>query len=76
MTQIVIEKELRDKLLETPAAELVDETGEVFGSFVCARPRSYPPGVIPPISDEERQRLMAAPGIYTTEEVLEYLRSL
>ena len=76
MTQIVVDRELRDRLLQSDSAEFVDEAGRVLGAFVSRRPVAYPPGVIPPISDEERQRLLAAPGRHTTEEVLEYLRSL
>ena len=76
MTQIIVDNELRDKLLQSHAVELVDETGLVLGSFVGYQPPSYEPGVIPPISEEERQRLLAEPGIYTTEQVLEHLRSL
>jgi hypothetical protein len=76
MTQILVDQELRERLLQTTAAELVDETGRILGSFVRSGPVSYPPGVVPPISEEERQQLLAAPGIYTTEQVLEHLRSL
>lgn len=76
MTQIVIDKELRDKLLQSRSAEFVDETGMILGSFIAYQPPCYEPGVIPPISEEERQRLLAEPGLYTTEQVLEHLRSL
>ena len=76
MTQIVIDKELREKLLQSPSAEFVDDTGMVLGSFVSRPPVAYPPGVVPPMSDEERQRRLAEPGIYSTEQVLEHLRSL
>ena len=76
MTQIVVNKEMRDKLLQSKAVEFVDDTGAIIGEFISRRPVAYPPGVIPPISDEERQRLLAEPGIYTTEQVLEHLRSL
>lgn len=76
MTQIVIDKELRDKLLQSHRAEFVDDTGMIVGSFVSRPPVAYPPGVVPPMSDEERQRRLAEPGIYTTEQVFEHLRSL
>ena len=76
MTQIVIDKELREKLLQSPSAEFVDDTGMVLVAFVSRPPVAYPPGVVPPMSDEERQRRLAEPGIYTTEQVLEHLRSL
>lgn len=76
MTRIVVDKELRDKLLQSRTAELVDDAGVILGSFVSRPPVAYPPGVVPPMSDEERQRRLAEPGIYTTEQVLEHLRSL
>lgn len=76
MTQIVVDKALRDKLLQASTIEFVDDTGKVLGSFISRRPVAYPPGVVPPMSDEERQRRLSEPGIYTTEQVLEHLRSL
>ncbi len=76
MTRIVVDKEMREKLLKSKTIEFVDDTGAILGAFISRQPVSYPPGVIPPISDEERQRLLAEPGIYTTEEVFEHLRSL
>lgn len=76
MTRIVVDKELRDKLLQSRTAELVDDAGVILGSFVSRPPVAYPPGVVPPMSDEERQRRLAEPGINTTEQVLEHLRSL
>ena len=76
MTQIVIDKELRDKLLQSGRVEFVDDSGIVLGSFVSRPPVAYPPGMVPPMSNEERQRRLAEPGIYTTEQVFEHLRSL
>jgi hypothetical protein len=76
MTQIVVDKAMREKLLQSSAVEFVDDTGMVLGSFTSGRPKAYPPGVVPPMSDEERQRRLSEPGIYTTEQVLEHLRSL
>lgn len=76
MTQIVVDEELREKLLQLNAAEFVDDHGMVLGSFFSSRPQEYEPGVIPPISDEEQRRLLASPGRHSTEEVLAYLRSL
>ena len=76
MTQILIAKELRDKLMQSQFAELVDDTGTVLGSFVSFRSTPADPSLEPPISEEERQRLYAEPGVYTTEQVLERLRSL
>ena len=76
MTRIVVDKELRERLLQSKSVEFVDDSGVVLGSFISRPPMAYPPGVIPPMSDEERQRRLAEPGIYTTEQVLEHLRSL
>ena len=76
MTRIVVDKELRERLLQSKSVEFVDDSGVVLGSFISRPPMAYPPGVIPPMSDEERQRRLAEPGIYTTEQVFEHLRSL
>jgi len=76
MTQIVIDKELREKLLQSGRVEFVDDSGVVLGAFVSRPPVTYPPGVVPPMSDEERKRRLAEPGIYSTEQVFEHLRSL
>ncbi|HLQ46783.1 MAG TPA: hypothetical protein VK137_18710 [Planctomycetaceae bacterium] len=76
MTQILVDKELRDKLMQSQFAELVDDTGTVLGSFVSFRSKPADPSLEPPISEEERRRLYAEPGVYTTEQVLERLRSL
>ena len=76
MTQIVVDKELREKLMQSQFVELVDDTGTVLGSFVSFVSKPIHADDAPPISDDERQRLYAEPGIYTTEQVLEHLRSL
>ena len=76
MTRIVVDRDLREKLLHSGAAEFVDDSGVVLGSFVSRPPAAYPPGVVPPMSDEERQRRLAESGIYSTEQVFEHLRSL
>ena len=76
MTQIVIDRELREKLLESTIVELVDDSGTVLGSFISYRPTPSDPSLVPPITQEERNRLHAEPGIYTTQQVLERLRSL
>ena len=76
MTRIVVDKELRERLLQSKSVEFVDDSGVVLGSFISRPPMAYPAGVIPPMSDEERQRRLAEPGIYTTEQVFEHLRSL
>lgn len=76
MTQIVVDREMREKLLQSRTVEFVDDSGVVLGSFVSRPPIAYPPGVVPPMDDEERQRRLAEPGTYTTEQVFEHLRSL
>ena len=76
MRKIVVDKELREKLLESHFVELVDDTGTVLGSFMPFEPRPMDPSLIPPMTEEERRRLYTEPGIYTTEQVLEQLRSL
>ncbi len=77
MTQILVDRAMRDKMLQSvDGAEFVDDSGTVIGVFISARPQEYDPGVIPPINDKELQRLLAAPGRHSTEEVLAYLRSL
>ena len=76
MTRIVVDSEMREKLLESRTVEFVDDSGVVLGSFVSRSRITYPPGVVPPMDDEERQRRLAEPGIYTTEQVFEHLRSL
>lgn len=76
MTQIVVDQTMREKLLQASTIEFVDDTGTVLGSFISRQPKAYPPGVVPPMETEERQRRMSEPGLYTTEQVLERLRSL
>lgn len=76
MTQIVIDQELREKLLQSKFVELVDESGTVLGSFIPYRQTPSDPSLVPPIDEDERKRLHSEPGIYTTEQILERLRSL
>ena len=76
MTQIVIDQQMREKLLQSNLVEFVDDSGTVLGSFISYRPGPSDPSLVPPISDAERKRLHSEPGIYTTEQVLERLRSL
>ena len=76
MTQIVVDKTTRERVLESDVIEVVDESGAVLGMFHPFLQPPYDPSLIPPITDEERQRLYAQPGIYSTEQVLERLRSL
>lgn len=76
MTQIVIDQKLREKLLQSSFVELVDDSGMVLGSFVSYRQTPSDPSLIPSITEEEQKRLRSEPGIYSTEQVLERLRSL
>ena len=76
MTQIVIDKELREKLLQSSFVEFVDDLGTALGSFISYTQAPGDLSRIPPITDDERKRLHSEPGIYTTEQVLERLRSL
>jgi hypothetical protein len=75
MTQIVIDQKLREKLLQATCVELVDDSGTVLGSFIPYRQTPSDPSLIPLITEEERKRLHAEPGIYTTEQVLQRLRN-
>ncbi len=76
MTQIVINQELREKLLQSTIVEFVDDTGMVLGSFISYRQTPSDLSLIPSITEEERKRLHSEPGIYTTEQVLDRLQSL
>ena len=76
MTQIVIDNELREKLRQSSFVEFVDDSGTVLGSYISYPQTPADPSLIPPITEEERKRLHSEPGIYTTEQVLERLRSL
>ena len=76
MTQIIIDQEMREKLLQSGSVELVDDSGMVLGSFISYRQTPFDPSLVPPITEEERKRLHSEPGLYTTEQVLERLRSL
>lgn len=76
MTQIVIDQKLREKLLQSTFVEFVDDSGTVLGSFVSYRQTPSDPSLVPPITEEEQKRLRSEPGIYSTEQVLERLRSL
>lgn len=77
MTQIVVDRAMRDKMLQaTEGAELVDDFGTVIGTFLPQLPQSHPPGWLPlPLSSEELEQALSGPR-YTTEEVFEHLRSL
>ena len=77
MTQILVDRTMRDKMLQSvDGAEFVDDTGKFLGTYVPPLPPSYDPSWRPPpLSGEELQRALAGP-YYSTEEVLEHLRSL
>lgn len=77
MTQIVVDAQTKDEVLrETNVVEVVDAQGNMLGFF---RPMRRPPSdsvSIPPLTEAELDRRAAQPGKYTTEEVLQHLRSL
>ena len=77
MTQILVDRAMRDKMLESlDGAEFVDDTGTVVGSYIPPLPPSYDSQWRPPpMSAEELERALSGPR-YSTEEVLEHLRSL
>lgn len=76
MTQIAVDNVLSEKLRQSHIVELVDEDGFVLGSFASFQPRPIDASLIPPLTKEERQRLLNSQGKYSTEEVLAHLRSL
>ena len=77
MTQIVLDARLQEQLRDTDdAVEFVDEAGNLVGLFCRMTSRPYDPKLIPALSDEERRHRAAQPGKYTTDEVLQHLRSL
>ena len=69
---------MREKMLQSvDGAEFVDDSGTIVGSYIPPLPPSYDSQWRPPpMSAEEYQRRLAEPGIYTTTEVLEHLRSM
>ena len=77
MTQILVDRTMREKMLQSAnGAEFVDDSGAFLGIYVPSLPPSYDPSWRPPpLSEEELQRALAGPR-YSTEEVLEHLRSL
>lgn len=77
MTQIVINRQAGDQLQSVQDEVVVlSEDGRVLGVFHPVLQPPYPPELIPPVSDEEMERAYADPRRYTTEEVLQHLRSL
>ena len=77
MTQILVDRAMLEKMRQaTDGAEFVDDTGSFVGTYLPPLPPSHEPGwVPPPLSADELQRILSGPR-YTTEEVLEHLRSL
>lgn len=77
MTQIVVDFKMRQKLLEVPeTVQIIDESGIVLGAFLPLRQPPYDPSLIPPMDETESDRLDREPGMFTTEQVLDRLRSL
>ncbi len=78
MSQITVDAELRDKLLGAlTETELRDDKGRLLGKFVPSPDLSFflIPGLdLPP--EEVMRRLSPDAKTYTTEEVLDHLRSL
>lgn len=76
MTRIVIDGELLGKLsyLSEPL-EFCTESGEVLGSFTPHPDRAAALRAMPQFTEEELQRRAQGPGC-TTEQVIEYLKSL
>jgi hypothetical protein len=78
MTRIVLDAELRTKLLSlAQPLELCDESGKVVARVFPAADLSEYELEEPPYDEEELRRLEASnERRYTTAEVLEHLRSL
>jgi hypothetical protein len=78
MTRIMIDREMRDKLLNViEPVELCDASGKVLGRFLPSLDPSLYTGLEPRISREELQRRMKNKGeTYTTQEVLRHLKRL
>ena len=79
MTQIVVEGEIVEKLLRLMSpVEVCDSSGVVLGEF---RPRlqvssKLPEGFQSPFTKEELDAARNDPRRYTTQEVLQHLKSL
>lgn len=80
MTRVIVDDELRAKLGNfSEVLEFCDPSGQVLGVYQRVADRTLYEGIEPPISKEEiKRRLREAPHMkrYTTEEVLEHLRTL
>lgn len=76
MTRVVIDSDLLSRLsfLSEPL-EFCSESGQVLGSFTPHPDRAAALRAMPQFSEEELQRRAQGPG-YTTEQVIEYLKSL
>jgi len=77
MSTIVVDAAMRAKLLAAgDLAEIRDESGQVIGRFLAAPPPVIyvMEGELP--SDEEIDRRLREDRSFTTEEVMERLRSL
>ena len=78
MTEITIDATTRDRLREArEPVRLIDEHGEILGTFKPVDVPPYDPDLIPPpLSDEEVARRISEPGGLTTAEVLKKLQDL
>ena len=76
MKSIVVDGPLRDELLAAgEVAELKDSSGRVLGRFVAVPPTVYVvEGDLP--SEEELDRRLRESRRFTTDQVIEHLRSL
>lgn len=74
MTQITIDIQTGEKLrgLSEPV-ELIDENGQVIGTFQPALMPPYDPTLIPPMDAAERRRRAADDHGLSTGEVLQHL---
>jgi hypothetical protein len=77
MPQILLDANLSAQLHNvTGCVELCDPTGRVIGRFVPLIDMSQWEPASPAVSDEELQRRAQSTEWYSTEEVLEHLKSL
>lgn len=76
MTRVVLDAEMRDKLLGlAQPLDLCDERGKVLGIFTPLTDREVAERARPPITAEELARRRSEPD-YSTDEVLDYLENL
>lgn len=76
ITQVVIGHDLNEQLRQAHLVKLVDDSGDLLGSFASFMPYPIDPDLIPPMTEDERRRLLSDVGVHTTKQVLEHLRSL